>query len=134
MQHVALQAGNLVARFTGNGSGKAAPRGDGAGGGSETTEVKYSDGRTEIYIETVLEILTLPEFSRTCVKTVRQEMALEAVKTVAVKNTGGQTEIDIKKYCKVEKIPGGSLEDCRVLKGVMFNKVGLRFRTPETPP
>ena len=69
------------------------------------------------------------EFSRTCVKIVWQEMALEAVKTVAVKNTSGQTEIDIKKYCKVEKIPGGSLEDCRVLKGVMFNKVGQRSRS-----
>lgn len=25
----------------------------------------------------------------------------------------GQREIDIKKYCKIEKIPGGAIEDCR---------------------
>jgi T-complex protein 1 subunit gamma len=31
-------------------------------------------------------------------------------------------EVDIKKYIKVEKIPGGQLEDSKVLKGVMFNK------------
>merc|ERR1719267_359627 len=35
---------------------------------------------------------------------------------------GGQKEIDIKRYIKTEKIPGGEFEDCRVLKGVMFNK------------
>lgn len=53
-----------------------------------------------------------------------QELALDAVNTVAVAPAGGgQPEIDIKKYIKVEKIPGGSTEDCRVLKGVMFNKV-----------
>jgi T-complex protein 1 subunit gamma len=28
----------------------------------------------------------------------------------------------IKRYAKVEKIPGGMLEDCCVLDGVMFNK------------
>lgn len=57
-----------------------------------------------------------------------QELALDAVNTVAVTPTGGgQREIDIKKYIKVEKIPGGSVEDCRVLKGVMFNKVRFRL-------
>ena len=30
--------------------------------------------------------------------------------------------IDIKRYAKVEKILGGDMEDCRVLKGVMINK------------
>lgn len=49
--------------------------------------------------------------------------------TVAVQRPDGQREIDIKKYVKVEKIPGGSTEDCRVLKGVMFNKVGDRNST-----
>jgi T-complex protein 1 subunit gamma len=55
--------------------------------------------------------------------TLMAELALDAVNTVAVDAAGGgQREIDIKKYIKVEKIPGGSVEDCRVLKGVMFNK------------
>eukprot|EP00898_Chlorokybus_atmophyticus_P008653 jgi/Chlat1/878/Chrsp107S01319 len=49
------------------------------------------------------------------------ELALDAVNTVAV-DAGGSREIDIKKYAKVEKIPGGQIEDSRVLKGVMFNK------------
>lgn len=35
---------------------------------------------------------------------------------------GGLTEIDIKKYAKIEKIPGGAVEESRVLQGVMFNK------------
>jgi T-complex protein 1 subunit gamma len=57
---------------------------------------------------------------------VLQELALDAVNTVAVTPAGGgEREIDIKKYIKIEKIPGGSVEDCRVLKGVMFNKARL---------
>jgi len=31
-------------------------------------------------------------------------------------------EIDIKRYAKIEKIPGATMEDCVVLDGVMFNK------------
>merc|ERR1719261_2129151 len=49
------------------------------------------------------------------------ELALEAVQTV-VMDDGGRKEIDIKRYAKVEKIAGGDIEDCRVLKGVMINK------------
>ena len=46
-----------------------------------------------------------------------QELALEAVQTVAVDQGDGKHEIDIKNYAKVEKIPGGSIEDCKVLRG-----------------
>merc|ERR1719500_1078190 len=49
------------------------------------------------------------------------DIAMDAVKTVTMEN-GGKKEIDIKRYAKVEKIPGGTIEDSRVLKGVMFNK------------
>merc|ERR1719245_1427798 len=49
------------------------------------------------------------------------DIALSAVKTVCLEN-GGKREIDIKRYAKVEKIPGGTMEDSRVLRGVMFNK------------
>ena len=31
-------------------------------------------------------------------------------------------EIDIKRYARIEKIPGGEIEECRVLDGVMLNK------------
>jgi len=48
-------------------------------------------------------------------------LALDAVKTVHIED-GGRKEIDIKRYAKVEKIPGGDVEDSRVLKGVMLNK------------
>jgi T-complex protein 1 subunit gamma len=48
-------------------------------------------------------------------------LAIKAVKTV-VRKIGASFEIDIKRYAKVEKIPGGTMEDCVVLDGVMFNK------------
>jgi len=49
------------------------------------------------------------------------DLAVKAVRTVYRKE-GSQVEIDTKRYAKVEKIPGGMLEDCKVLDGVMFNK------------
>lgn len=48
-------------------------------------------------------------------------IALDAVSTVML-DENGRKEIDIKRYAKVEKIPGGSIEDSTVLKGVMINK------------
>ncbi|XP_060557829.1 T-complex protein 1 subunit gamma-like [Ruditapes philippinarum] len=48
-------------------------------------------------------------------------IALEATKTVALEENG-RKEIDIKRYAKVEKIPGGTIEESEVLKGVMINK------------
>ena len=59
------------------------------------------------------------------------EMALQAVLTVARPSSSSssgsvgklaQMEVDLKRYAKVEKIPGGEIADCSVLKGVMFNK------------
>ena len=49
------------------------------------------------------------------------EMAIKAVRTVHL-TENGRTEIDIKRFAKVEKIPGGSIEDSQVLNGVMMNK------------
>ena len=51
------------------------------------------------------------------------EIAIRAVKTVTVDEGEGHREIDTKRYAKIEKIPGGTIEDSRVLAGVMFNKV-----------
>ena len=48
-------------------------------------------------------------------------MAITAVLKV-VNRRGDYTEVDVKRYVRVEKIPGGSLSDCCVLNGVMFNK------------
>ena len=50
------------------------------------------------------------------------DLAVKAVRTVFRKDDGGNVEIDVKRYAKIEKIPGGVLEDCQVLNGVMFNK------------
>merc|ERR1711953_85465 len=47
------------------------------------------------------------------------QIALRAVKTVVMEQ---DAEIDTKRYAKVEKIPGGTIEESRVLDGVMFNK------------
>jgi len=49
------------------------------------------------------------------------DIAIDAVKKVVV-TRGSYTEVDIKRYVRIEKIPGGSLADCHVLNGVMFNK------------
>ena len=49
------------------------------------------------------------------------DLAVKAVRTV-YRQEGENVEIDTKRYAKVEKIPGGMLEDCCVLDGVMFNK------------
>lgn len=49
------------------------------------------------------------------------KIALEAVSAVSL-DENGRKEIDIKRYAKIEKIPGGSMEESEVLKGVMFNK------------
>ena len=50
------------------------------------------------------------------------EIALSAVQTVAIDKDGGRKEIDIKRYARVEMIPGGTIEDSEVLCGVMLNK------------
>merc|ERR1712012_410795 len=51
------------------------------------------------------------------------QIAIRAVKTVAMEQKEGQiSEIDTKRYAKIEKIPGGTIEESQVLSGVMFNK------------
>jgi len=48
-------------------------------------------------------------------------LALTAVQTVCVEENE-KKEVDIKRYAKVEKIPGGDIDDSCVLRGVMINK------------
>lgn len=54
------------------------------------------------------------------------KLALKAVRTVAVTETGAgskeQRTVDLKRYARVEKIPGGEIESSRVLDGVMLEK------------
>lgn len=49
-------------------------------------------------------------------------LALTAVRTVSHDAGGGKKEVDIKRYARVEKVPGGEIEDSTVLDGVMLNK------------
>ncbi|RYO97429.1 hypothetical protein DL764_007307 [Monosporascus ibericus] len=49
-------------------------------------------------------------------------LALNAVRTVSWEANNGKREVDIKRYARVEKVPGGEIEDSRVLDGVMLNK------------
>ncbi|KAB8209485.1 chaperonin Cpn60/TCP-1 family [Aspergillus parasiticus] len=49
-------------------------------------------------------------------------LALKAVRTVSFDAGGGKREVDIKRYARIEKIPGGQIEDSEVIDGVMVNK------------
>eukprot|EP01059_Diplonema_ambulator_P015175 TRINITY_DN26281_c0_g1_i1.p1 TRINITY_DN26281_c0_g1~~TRINITY_DN26281_c0_g1_i1.p1 ORF type:complete len:564 (+),score=243.54 TRINITY_DN26281_c0_g1_i1:50-1693(+) len=51
------------------------------------------------------------------------QLAIQAVRKVQRNDpVTGNYEVDFKRYAKVEKIPGGHIDECRVLDGVMFNK------------
>ena len=49
------------------------------------------------------------------------QLALRAVRT-ATAQKGDNKEIDIKRYARIEKIPGGDVEDSEVLDGILLNK------------
>lgn len=49
-------------------------------------------------------------------------MAIDAVKKVSYVRPDGTKEIDTKRYARVEKIPGGEIEDSKVLDGLVLNK------------
>jgi|UniRef100_A0AC35G627 T-complex protein 1 subunit gamma len=49
------------------------------------------------------------------------KISLDAVRSISV-DKAGYHEIDIKRYCRIEKIPGGEIDDSRVVKGVVLNK------------
>lgn len=49
------------------------------------------------------------------------KLALQAVRTVAVEEGSNKT-VDIKRYARVEKVPGGEIEESKVLSGIMLNK------------
>lgn len=49
------------------------------------------------------------------------ELSLKAVRTVMVEK-GDYKEIDVKRYVRIEKIPGGEVTDSEVLDGILLNK------------
>ena len=50
------------------------------------------------------------------------KLALDATKTILRGGNTNKIGLEIKRYAKVEKIPGGTLEECCVLNGVVVNK------------
>jgi T-complex protein 1 subunit gamma len=49
------------------------------------------------------------------------KLALQAVRIVT-QDDGTRKTVDIKRYARVEKVPGGEIEQSTVLNGVMINK------------
>ncbi len=50
------------------------------------------------------------------------DLSIKSVRCI-MRGAGNQKlAVDLKRYAKVEKIPGGLLEECCVLDGVMLNK------------
>lgn len=50
------------------------------------------------------------------------KLAIESVKRVAIKDDDGKVDVDVKRYARIEKIPGGTIEQSQVLDGVCLNK------------
>merc|ERR1719204_3024290 len=50
------------------------------------------------------------------------KLALDAVKCVAEEIGEGKQNLDVKRFARVERIPGGDLSECKVLDGIMINK------------
>jgi len=48
-------------------------------------------------------------------------LALDSVRTVYIEDNG-RKEIDIKRYIRIEKLPGGEISDSSLIMGVMLNK------------
>jgi T-complex protein 1 subunit gamma len=50
------------------------------------------------------------------------DLTIKATKIVLREGAKNKLNLEIKRYARVEKIPGGTLEECTVLDGVMVNK------------
>ncbi|KAH7963394.1 hypothetical protein HPB52_020899 [Rhipicephalus sanguineus] len=97
---------------------------------SRTQDEEVGDGTTSVIILVdVNNPEQMTEIIKSCIGTkfinkwsdLACKIAIDAVKTVCIED-GGHKEIDIKRYAKVEKVPGGAIEDSCVLRGVMLNK------------
>jgi len=59
---------------------------------------------------------------------VLRTLAIQAVQTVCDTQEDGRIDVDIKRYARIEKIPGGDIEDSYVLQGCMINKDVLHHK------
>ncbi|KAK2196970.1 bifunctional Chaperonin TCP-1 [Babesia duncani] len=58
------------------------------------------------------------------------DLALEAVLKVRTVASDGSSNIDIKRYAKIEKIPGGMPQESQVLDGIVINKDIVHSKMP----
>jgi len=77
---------------------------------------RWNDKMVEMALQAVLTV------AREKSSTPAQSAAAGAPPNSASNPYNHKVEVDIKRYAKVEKIPGGEITDSTVLKGVMFNK------------
>ena len=50
------------------------------------------------------------------------QLAIDAVKVVGGGSLAGAGDADTKRYARVEKVPGGSFEESRIVRGIVLNK------------
>lgn len=72
-------------------------------------------------IRTVIESCLNTKFSDTWNRII-PPIALRAVSMIALNQSGPSNKIDIKNCIKVEKIPGGTIDDTMVYDGIVLNK------------
>merc|ERR1711988_942801 len=93
-----------------------------------STEINPDD---DTLLDQIVDAAVGTKFSSRYGAIIRQ-LAVQAVKTVAHPNEDGEMDVDIKRYARIEKIPGGDLEDSMVLNGCMINKDVLHHKMPRT--
>eukprot|EP00915_Cephaloidophora_sp_WS-2016_P008537 GHVH01011726.1.p1 GENE.GHVH01011726.1~~GHVH01011726.1.p1 ORF type:complete len:553 (-),score=89.10 GHVH01011726.1:320-1861(-) len=86
----------------------------------DTNAVVVDEGDTETLNEIIMSSMDTKFSSR--YGSIIPDMALKAARCVLKINDRGDKDIDIKRYAKVEKIPGATFEDSHVVDGIMLNK------------
>jgi len=81
---------------------------------------KSVDFKNDAEIKSVLKSCLSTKFSHTW-SDLMCDLALQAVRMIAV-DENGRKEVDIKRYCRIEKIPGGEITDSCVIPGVVIEK------------
>merc|ERR1712054_757765 len=89
------------------------------------------DSEDSTLLDQIVDAAVGTKFSARFGKVLRS-LAIEAVRIVAKPDEDGRMDVDIKRYARIEKIPGGDLEDSTVLNGCMINKDVLHHKMPRT--
>jgi T-complex protein 1 subunit gamma len=78
---------------------------------------RWNDTMVDMALDAVLTVAK-PSFSSS-----PSSSSSATINNKATTNTTlAKMEVDLKRYAKIEKIPGGEISDCYVLKGIMFQK------------